>query len=75
MDLVTGDYAVLYISVGKDEKVEDKQINCCISVLSSVVQRNLGCLVPVGLEHFSVELIRSQFRSSVGALLMPCQTF
>lgn len=57
---------------GKDKKVEDKQIN---SGQGSVVQHNLGCLAPGGPECFSIELIRSEFRFSGGALLMPCQTF
>lgn len=57
---------------GKDKKVEDKQIN---SGQGSVVQHNLGCLAPGGPECVSIELIRSEFRFSVGALLMPCQTF
>lgn len=49
----------------KTKKMEDKQINRCISGPSSAVQHNLGCLAPEGLEDFSVQL-RSEFRSSAG---------
>lgn len=49
----------------KTKKMEDKQINRCISGPSSAVQHNLGCLAPEGPEDFSVRL-RSEFRSSVG---------
>lgn len=52
---------------GRDKKMEDKQINCCISVPSSAVQHNLGCLASgVWRRGFCVLLIRSDFISSVG---------
>lgn len=51
----------------KTKKMEDKQINRCISGPSSAVRHNLGCLAPEGPEDFSVQL-RSEFRSSVGVV-------
>lgn len=51
---------------GRDKTMEDKQINCCISGTSSAVQHNLGCLALGVGRDFSVQLIRSEFTSSIG---------
>lgn len=51
---------------GRDKTMEDKQINCCISGTSSAVQHNLGCLASWVGRDFSVQLIRSEFTSSIG---------
>lgn len=52
----------------RDKKMEDQQINCCISGPSSAERHYLGCLASGGGRgcDSSVQLIRSEFTSSVG---------